>query len=80
MIIHIVAGGSLTQDTFLHMLDSLSDCEILTVRCHEHKTVFTKLALSFYLKSRSHFIAKRHDTMHDDCRMKSNKCRKDPKL
>ena len=80
IILHILAGGQLNRDTFLHILDSLDSCEIPKVGCSEHRNEFTKSITSFYLITRSHFIAKRYNTAHDSRKKKSRKCRKDAKL
>ena len=80
VILHILAGGQLNRDTFLHILDSLDDCEIPKVGCSEHSHKFTKSIISFYLITRSHFITKRYNLINDACRKKSKKCRKDAKL
>ena len=75
IILHILAGGTLNCDTFYHIVESIKGYKIPLDGCSEHRQEFPKSVVSFYLITRSHFVAKRYNTIHDHSSKKSKKCR-----
>ena len=36
IILNVLAGGTLNRDTFIHIVESLDECEIPMIGCLEH--------------------------------------------
>ena len=80
IILHISAGSTLNCDTFYHIVESIEEYKIPLVGRSDHCRDFTKSVITFYLITRSHFIAKPYNAINDACRKKTKKCRKNSKL